>query len=683
MLDGLLDYQCGILAPDANGEALAGMPPSPVQRPPPPETPQMLDGILDYQCGVLAPDASAWALTDMPPNSAQQPPFSETPHVIRQALQGMWDLGMTWDSIQRPPPPETPPVIRQVLQGTWEPGMTSNSVWRPLPPETPPVIQQARQGMWEPGMMWNSTQRPPPPESPLVIRQMLQQGTWEPGMPSGSAQRPLSPATLEIASKRGAKERPAPQDANGRKDAVFMPPPAKIPRRGPGAAGRRVKITNAMLQSWKGLGRAGIEAAGGLDALARRENVPITTLRNYLRADGSLTQSSEDRLNPDKREKITDAMLQSWKNLGQAGLDAVGGLDGLARRDNVAAGTLKSYLHANGTLTQRGEDRLNPCRKAKITDAMLQSWKDLGQAGLDAVGGLDGLARRDNVPAAALKHYLRADGRLTQIGEDRLNPGGKAKITDAMLQSWKNLGQAGIDAAGGLNGLAKRDNVSAVALRGYLRADGRLTQIGEDRLNLGGKTRITDAMLQSWKTLGKAGIEAAGGFDGLARRDNVPATALRMYLRADGRLTQRGEDRLNRRRKAKITDAMLQSWKNLGQAGIEAAGGLDGLARRANVHVALLRNYLHADGSLTQRGKDRLNQDKRAKITDAMLRSWKALGKAGIEAAGGLRGVARHANVPAATLNNYLRVDGSLTQLGEDRLNPRRKAKSTNAMLQA
>ncbi|WP_150624794.1 hypothetical protein, partial [Pandoraea horticolens] len=217
--------------------------------------------------------------------------------------------------------------------------------------------------------------------------------------------------------------------------------------------------------------------------------------------------------------------------------------------------------------------------KATITDAMLRTWKALDQAGIKAAGGLDGVARRDNVPAAALKNYLRADGSLTQRGEDRLNPGGKTTITNAMLRTWKTLGQAGIKAAGGLNGVARRDNVPVTALRNYLRADGRLTPLGEDRLNPGGKAKITEAMLQTWKALGQTGIKAAGGLDGVARRDNVPAAVLRNYLRADGRLTQHGEDRLNPGEKAKITDAMLQTWKALGQAGIEAAGGLDGVAR--------------------------------------------------------------------------------------------------------
>ncbi|VVD98978.1 hypothetical protein PHO31112_02033 [Pandoraea horticolens] len=402
--------------------------------------------------------------------------------------------------------------------------------------------------------------------------------------------------------------------------------------------------------------------------MARRDNVRVAALKSYLRADGSLTPLGEDRLTSGRKAKITDAMLQTWKALGPAGIEAAGGLDGVAKRDNVRAAALKNYLRADGRLTLLGEDRLARGGKATITDAMLRTWKILGQAGIEAAGGLDGVARRDNVPAAVLRNYLRADGSLSQLGENRLNPGGKATITDAMLRTWKALGQAGIEAAGGLDGVAKRDNVPAGALKNYLRADGRLTPRGEDRLNPGGKATITEAMLRTWKTLGQAEIEAAGGLNGVAKRDNVPAGALKNYLRADGSLTQRGEDRLNPDGKATITDAMLRTWKALGQAEIAAAGGLNGVAKRDNVPVMALKNYLHADGSLTQFGEDRLAPGGKAKITDAMLRTWKALGQAGIKTAGGLDGVARRDKVSAVALRKYLRTDGSLTPLGENRL---------------
>ncbi|AJC21550.1 hypothetical protein RO07_15555 [Pandoraea pulmonicola] len=68
-----------------------------------------------------------------------------------------------------------------------------------------------------------------------------------------------------------------------------------------------------------------------------------------------------------------------------------------------------------------------------VTNAMLQMWRVRGREGIEAAGGLDGVARQENIPAAALRHYLRADGHLTQRGEDRLNP---SRTTSAMLRKW-------------------------------------------------------------------------------------------------------------------------------------------------------------------------------------------------------------------------------------------------------
>jgi hypothetical protein len=244
--------------------------------------------------------------------------------------------------------------------------------------------------------------------------------------------------------------------------------------------------------------------------------------------------------------EITDDMLRQWATLGRAGIKAAGGIGGLAGQNNVSAAALKNYLRADGTLTGQGKDRLDRSGKVELTDDMLRQWAALGKAGIKAAGGLEGLASQNNVSGGALKNCLRADGTLTPYGESRLNPEGKVGITVAMLRQWAALGKAGIEAAGGIDGLAKEHNVSIAALRSYLRIDGSLTQRGEDRLNPGGKVDVTDDMLRQWATLGPSGIRALGGFDGLARHYNVTIGAMRNYLRADGSLRPLGEERLRR-----------------------------------------------------------------------------------------------------------------------------------------
>jgi phage antirepressor YoqD-like protein len=179
-----------------------------------------------------------------------------------------------------------------------------------------------------------------------------------------------------------------------------------------------VRISNEMLRAWQRLGKQGIDEAGGLEGVASQYRVASSALRNYLRADGTLTKRAEDRLNPPAKE-ITLDMLRAWQRLGKQGMDEAGGRDGVASQYGVASVTLKHYLRADGTLTKRAEDRLNPPAK-EITLEMLRAWQRLGKQGIEKAGGLDGVAKQYGVASVALRTYLRADGALTKRAEVRL-----------------------------------------------------------------------------------------------------------------------------------------------------------------------------------------------------------------------------------------------------------------------
>ncbi|AJC21504.1 hypothetical protein [Pandoraea pulmonicola] len=265
-----------------------------------------------------------------------------------------------------------------------------------------------------------------------------------------------------------------------------MPPSVKIPRQETGVSGGSAKITDDMLREWVALGRAGILAAGGINGLAKQYNVSAGALRNYLRADGTLTQQGQNRLNPGGRVEITGDMLQQWTTLGREGIKAAGGLEGLARRNNVSVVALRNCLRVDSTLTQYGQERVDRGRKAEVTDDMLRRWRTLGPEEIHAAGGINGLARQHNVSIVALRTYLHADGTLRQCGEDRLNPDGKVEISIAMLRQWATLGPEGFKAAGGIEGLARRHNVSAGALKAHFRINGTLSSRGEKRLRKAG-----------------------------------------------------------------------------------------------------------------------------------------------------------------------------------------------------
>ncbi|VVE58504.1 hypothetical protein PHO31112_05332 [Pandoraea horticolens] len=441
-----------------------------------------------------------------------------------------------------------------------------------------------------------------------------------------------------------------------------MPPPAQILRKETGTGRGRATVTLEMLREWQRLGEQGIDEAGGLDSVARQYGVASSALKNYLRADGTLMKRAEDRLNPPGTE-VTIEMLREWQHLGEQGIDEAGGLDGVARQYGVASAVLKVYLRADGTLTKRAEDRLNPPGK-EVTLEMLREWQHLGKQGIGKAGGLDGVARRYGVASSTLKHYLRSDGMLTKSAEDRLNPPG-TDITLEMLREWQRLGKQGMDEAGGLDGVAGQYGVASSALKYYLRADGTLAKPAEDRLNPPG-TDITLAMLREWQRLGKQGIGQAGGLDGVARKYGVVSKTLKNYLRADGTLTKPAEDRLTPSG-TEVTLEMLREWQRLGKQGMDEAGGLDGVARQYGVASSALKNYLRADGTLKKRAEDRLNPPG-GEVTLEMLREWQRLGEQGIGKAGGLDGVARQYGVASGALRNYLRVDGTLTKRAEDRL---------------
>ncbi|WP_150622354.1 hypothetical protein [Pandoraea horticolens] len=305
------------------------------------------------------------------------------------------------------------------------------------------------------------------------------------------------------------------------------------------------------------------------------------------------------------RARVTTEMLWAWQRLGKQAIVKVGGLDGLAKQYRVAPAALKTYLRADGTLTKHAEDRLNPPGK-EITLEMVRAWQRLGKQGIVKAGGLDGVARQYGVASGALKIYLRADGTLKKRAEDRLNPPGR-EITLEMLRAWQHLGKQAIVKAGGPDGLAKQYEVSSAALRAYLRADGTLTKRAEDRLNPPGK-EVSLEMVRAWQRLGKQGIDKTGGLDGVATQYRVTSGALKHYLRADGTLTKHAEDRLNPPDK-EVTLEMVREWQRLGKLGINEAGGLGGVARQYGVAFTRLRNYLHADGTLTKRAEDRLRND--------------------------------------------------------------------------
>ncbi|QHE91823.1 hypothetical protein PI93_019620 [Pandoraea fibrosis] len=412
----------------------------------------------------------------------QRPQPPETPEIIQQVLQGGWESGMPSSPVQRPQPPETPEIIQQVLQGDWESGMPSSPVQRPQPPETPEIIQQVLQATWEPGEPSSPVQRPQPPETPDIIRQAVQ-GTWRPDMASSNPiQRPTFLAAQEITWSGGARKRPTSQDSSDRREAMLMPTPAKIPRQRTRTSRKYEKVTDALLMKCKALSGEQIENEGGIAGLARKYNVAWETLRKYVCVSGGLKSPGQERLDRHKKKEVSDAMLKEWENLSQEQRDNEGGLRGFAKKHNVRFEALSAYALVSGGLNQRGDDRLHKDERAPLTNAMLVEWENLSREQIMDVGGLSGFAEKHNVSVKKLSVYAREYGGLSPEGKDRVYRHKKNPVTKATLEQWKALNKKQIAKRGSVRRFANKHNVSIFVLRQYVCASGGLTPRGKAKL---------------------------------------------------------------------------------------------------------------------------------------------------------------------------------------------------------
>jgi hypothetical protein len=156
------------------------------------------------------------------------------------------------------------------------------------------------------------------------------------------------------------------------------------------------------------------------------------------------------------------------------------------------------------------------------------------------------------VSVNSLQSYILETGRLTAVGQDKINsevPGLRRQpITGQLLQELSALGPAGIKRAGGVATWALQHGVSVRSLQSLIHKTGHPTALGQDKINtevLGLQHQpITSQLLQELSTLGPAGIQRAGGVGALALEHGVSVTSLRLLIRENGSLTKKGQARV-------------------------------------------------------------------------------------------------------------------------------------------
>jgi ABC-type Co2+ transport system permease subunit len=281
---------------------------------------------------------------------------------------------------------------------------------------------------------------------------------------------------------------------------------------------RRQPIRGELLQGLPALGPDGVQRTGGVAALATRHDFSINGLRQLGHEDGRQTARGQDdgealAWPPDlhlPRLPITGRLLQWLTTLGPDGIRRAGGVAALARECSVSADSLRQYVHNDGSLTARGQAKVN----------------------------------------REVRPLMGEDGSLTSAIDREVIPLPLQSITGRLLQELSALSREDIHSAGGVAALAKEHNVSVNSLRQLMREDGSLSALGRDKINrevLALSTQpITDRLLQHLSALGRDGILCAGGVAALARRHDISVNGLRKLMREDGSLTARGRAKIAR-----------------------------------------------------------------------------------------------------------------------------------------
>jgi hypothetical protein len=407
---------------------------------------------------------------------------------------------------------------------------------------------------------------------------------------------------------------------------------AKGTRPGPVTAKQHThgnRINARLLLDIQGLGREGIREAGGVAALATRHDVSVSRLGQLIHKDGSLTAQGRGKINREvlalPTQPVTGRLLQELSALGREGIRRAGGVAALASQRDVAVNSLLQLIREDGSLTAQGRAKINrevlALPTQPITGRWLQELSALGPEGIKRAGGLATLASQHDVSVNTLGQLIHKDGTLTARGQAKINREVLAlptqPITAQLLQGLSALGREGIRLAGGMAAWASQHDVSVNSLGDLIREDGSLTARGQAKINRElhalPTQAITSRLLQELSALGREGFRRAGGMGALASGHNVSVNSLREFIRQDGSLTARGRDKINQEVLAlptrPITGQLLQELSALGREGIQRAGGIAGWARQRDVSFNSLRRLVREDGSLTARGRSMIERE--------------------------------------------------------------------------
>ncbi|ECC8734860.1 SET domain-containing protein [Salmonella bongori] len=340
----------------------------------------------------------------------------------------------------------------------------------------------------------------------------------------------------------------------------------------PGARPKLPSITNAQIQAWHDLAPEAKREAGSWKVWARAQGIAIKNTRNYLTNSG-LTPRGVARLLSARKEfsSITSKQLQAWRDLTPEAKREAGSWKVWARAQGIVIRSAENYL-TNSGLTPRGLERLLPAEAkcSSITDKQLRAWRDLTPEAKRESGGWRAWAQAQGISLGRARSFLTNTG-LTPRGVARLQPpeGRGASITDAQIQTWRDLTPEAKREAGGWRAWAQAQGISVGSAANFLTNTG-LSPGGVARLRppeVRG-TSITSKQIRAWRDMTPEAKREAGGWVAWAQAQGISVGSARTFLTNTG-LAPRGVMRLQqpKKRNAPVTDSPMQTWQATREAG--------------------------------------------------------------------------------------------------------------------
>ncbi|MGS0741253.1 hypothetical protein ACVBEF_05380 [Glaciimonas sp. GG7] len=122
------------------------------------------------------------------------------------------------------------------------------------------------------------------------------------------------------------------------------------------------KVSVDLLRKINAMGPNGILMAGGLHTLAQEHKVGLSSLKKHIKTNAEYTPLGNAKINAliqPHTKRVTVDLLRKLEAMGSDGIRKAGGLYALAQRCQVSPHSLMTYMHANASLSKKGQAMIN------------------------------------------------------------------------------------------------------------------------------------------------------------------------------------------------------------------------------------------------------------------------------------------------------------------------------------